>query len=201
MKADCVQTCASWVKDKSDAAICTPPPWPDPSSSHLHEHQSIQAQSNLKQQSKLTPVLWKRTFKKCIFAGVFWKQAPQIFQTFTFPSCSVGFCYTFVWSQTAATAFISALHWLYQPRLIRPLLFSHSLSFLLFIFSPFHSAGDKRFHSHWVCSKQDIHFCYSAICSLAMSPHLPSSTTFQSLSVSPTIAQSFFHFWIFLQSI
>lgn len=39
--------------------------------------------SYLRQQSKLTPVLWKRTFKKCIFAGVFRKQAPWISQTFT----------------------------------------------------------------------------------------------------------------------
>lgn len=56
------------------------------------------------------------------------------------------------------------------PRLIPSLLFSHSLSFLLFISSPFHSAADKRFHSRWVCSKQDIHFCYSAARSLSVPP-------------------------------
>lgn len=35
-----------WVKDKSSAAIHTPPPWPEPSSSRPHKQQGIQAQSN-----------------------------------------------------------------------------------------------------------------------------------------------------------
>ncbi len=87
----------------------------------------------------------------------------RVSQTFKFPSCSVGFCYTFVWSQTTATAFnlCSALV-VSHPVLFVPYCFLILCSLLLFISSRFiQLVINGSIHAEFVVNKT-IHFCTSA---------------------------------------
>lgn len=187
-----------WVKDKSNAAIHTPPPWPDPSSLRPHEHQGIQAQSNFLSLTTKQAVLWNIPWRNAELQVSFVNKALRFLRRLRLVQ------YVFVTHLFCLKLPLPLLSLLgtgcISPRLIRSLLFSHSLSFLLFISSPFHSAADKRFHSRWVCSKQDINFCYSAIHSHSMPPPQLHFNDILCLSCDFSLFPNFlFHFFSPLQ--
>lgn len=102
--------------------------------------------------SVITKQVYFTSLKKFVFAGVFKKttRASSFPDTERFSDVCIPLCFfTHLFCLNLSRYRFYRLFWWYQPSsvLAPSLLFSYSLSFLLFISSVFHSAGDKRFRS------------------------------------------------------